>query len=101
LYRQRMQIEESFRDMKSQHFGEGLERSRSNGSARFTVLVLIASLAAFLLSTSSVSTSSGTDHVFWEYALKWWHVPDCAADCAARLRCVPDCAATRASIRTE
>ena len=49
LYRQRMQIEESFRDMKSQHFGEGLERSRSNGTGRFTVLVLIASLAAFLL----------------------------------------------------
>jgi hypothetical protein len=49
LYRQRMQIEESFRDMKSQHFGEGLERSRSSGVGRFTVLVLIASLAAFLL----------------------------------------------------
>lgn len=49
LYRQRMQIEESFRDMKSQHFGEGLERSRSSGTGRFTVLVLIASLAAFLL----------------------------------------------------
>ena len=49
LYRQRMQIEESFRDMKSQHFGEGLECSRSSGTGRFTVLVLIASLAAFLL----------------------------------------------------
>ncbi|MCP5460010.1 MAG: transposase [Gammaproteobacteria bacterium] len=49
LYRQRMQIEESFRDMKSQHFGEGLERSRSKGVGRFSVLVLIASLAAFLL----------------------------------------------------
>ena len=49
LYRQRMQIEESFRDMKSQHFGEGLECSRSDGVGRFTVLVLIASLAAFLL----------------------------------------------------
>ncbi|MEA3277920.1 MAG: hypothetical protein U9Q81_22070 [Pseudomonadota bacterium] len=36
-------------DMKSLHFGEGLERSRSNGTGRFTVLVLIASLAAFLL----------------------------------------------------
>jgi hypothetical protein len=44
-----MQIEESFRDMKSQHFGEGLERSGSSGTGRFTVLVLIASLAAFLL----------------------------------------------------
>ncbi|WP_295461377.1 IS4 family transposase [uncultured Thiodictyon sp.] len=49
LYRRRMQIEESFRDMKSQHFGEGLECSRSDGGGRFTVLVLIASLAAFLL----------------------------------------------------
>ena len=48
-YRQRMQIEESFRDLKSQHFGEGLERSRSDGTGRFTVLVLIAALAAFLL----------------------------------------------------
>lgn len=48
-YRQRMQIEESFRDLKSQHFGEGLERSRSHGTGRFTVLVLIATLAAFLL----------------------------------------------------
>jgi hypothetical protein len=48
-YRQRMQIEERFCDLKSQHFGEGLERSRSEGSGRFTVLVLIATLAAFLL----------------------------------------------------
>lgn len=49
LYRSRMQIEEAFRDLKSQHFGEGLERSRSRSAGRFTVLVLIASLAAFLL----------------------------------------------------
>jgi hypothetical protein len=49
LYRQRMQIEEAFRDTKSEHFGEGLERSRSSGVGRFTVLVLIASLALFLL----------------------------------------------------
>ena len=49
VYRQRMQIELSFRDMKSEHFGEGLERSASSGTGRFTVLVLIASLAAVLL----------------------------------------------------
>lgn len=49
LDRQRMQIEEAFRDMKSQHFGAGLECSRSRSAERFTVLVLIASLAAFLL----------------------------------------------------
>jgi len=35
--------------MKSQQFGEGLECSRSRGVGRFTVLVLIASLAAFVL----------------------------------------------------
>jgi hypothetical protein len=48
LYAQRMHIE-SFRDMKHLHFGEGLARSRSRGTERFTVLVLIASLAASLL----------------------------------------------------
>jgi len=35
--------------MKSQHFGEGLECSASSGAGRYTVLVLIASLAAILL----------------------------------------------------
>jgi hypothetical protein len=49
VYKQRMQIELSFRDMKSQHFGAGLECSASKGEQRFTVLVLIASLAAILL----------------------------------------------------
>jgi hypothetical protein len=49
VYRQRMQIELSFRDTKSQHFGEGLECSASRGAGRYTVLVLIASLAAILL----------------------------------------------------
>lgn len=44
-----MHIEEAFGDLKSQHDGEGLERSRSRSAGRFTVLVLIASLAAFLL----------------------------------------------------
>lgn len=46
LYRQQMQIEEAFRDMKNQHFGEGLERSRSSGVGRFTMLVLCAGASA-------------------------------------------------------
>jgi hypothetical protein len=49
MYRQRRQIEPSFRDLKSAHFGEGREYSRSNGVGRFTVLVLIASRAAFVM----------------------------------------------------
>jgi hypothetical protein len=62
LYRQRMQIEEGFRDLKSQHYGEGLERSRSRRAGRFTVLVLIASLAAFLLwLLGTAATQQGLD----------------------------------------
>lgn len=49
LYRRRWHVEEAFRDLKSEHYGKGLERSRSRSAGRFTVLVLIASLAAFLL----------------------------------------------------
>jgi hypothetical protein len=44
-----MQIVLSCRDMKSEHFGAERERSASRSAARFTVLVLIASLAALLL----------------------------------------------------
>lgn len=62
FYRQRMQIEEAFRDLKSQHYGEGLERSRSRRAGRFTVLVLIASLAAFLLwLLGTAATHQGVD----------------------------------------
>ena len=45
----RWDTEEAFRDLKSQHFGAGLECSRSDGAGRFTVLMLIAALATFLL----------------------------------------------------
>jgi hypothetical protein len=62
VYRQRMQIELSFRDMKSQHFGEGLECSASKGNGRFTVLVLIASLAAILLWLIGTAAEHGGLH---------------------------------------
>jgi hypothetical protein len=45
----------SFRDLKSQQFGEGLECSRSRRLGRYTVLVLITSLTAFLLSLLSTA----------------------------------------------
>lgn len=69
LYRQRMQIEEAFRDMKSQHFGEGLERSRSSGVGRFTVLVLIASLAAFLQGYRIIRYSETASYVTYPWLL--------------------------------
>lgn len=49
LYGQRMQIEENFRDSKSTQLGMGLEVSQSRSAPRLHALLLIATLAAFLL----------------------------------------------------
>ena len=49
LYGQRMQIEENFRDGKSLPLGMGLELSQSRSAPRLHALLLIGTLAAFLL----------------------------------------------------
>jgi hypothetical protein len=49
LYGQRMQIEENFRDGKSMQLGLGLEVSQSRSAPRLHALLLIGTLAAFLL----------------------------------------------------
>jgi len=49
LYAKRMQIEESFRDIKSPQYGLGLRHSRTRCPKRFDVLLLIAMLAEWLL----------------------------------------------------
>ena len=49
LYGQRMQIEENFRDAKSTPLGMGLEVSQSRSAPRLHALLLIGTLAAFLL----------------------------------------------------
>lgn len=49
VYAQRMQIEESFRDLKSEQFGLGFSNSRSTQKNRLGVLLLVASLALFVL----------------------------------------------------
>lgn len=49
LYARRMQIEENFRDAKSLSFGMGAEIGRSRSALRLQALLLIATLAAFLL----------------------------------------------------
>lgn len=49
FYAQRMQIEENFRDSKSSLYGLGLDVSRSRSAHRWQALLLIATLAAFLL----------------------------------------------------
>jgi hypothetical protein len=49
LYGLRMQIEENFRDSKSTQLGMGLEVSQSRSAPRLHALLLISTLAAFLL----------------------------------------------------
>ena len=49
VYGQRMQIEESFRDLKSEQFGLGFSCNRSTQKNRLGVLLLVASLALFVL----------------------------------------------------
>lgn len=49
FYGQRMQIEENFRDSKSIALGMGLELSQSRSAARLHALLLIGTLAAFVL----------------------------------------------------
>lgn len=47
IYRQRMRIEENFRDTKCPHYGLGLKNSLSRSTGRMTVLLLIAAIATF------------------------------------------------------
>lgn len=49
IYAQRMQIEESFRDLKSERFGLGFSANRSTQKVRLAVLLLVANLASFAL----------------------------------------------------
>ncbi len=49
VYAQRMQIEESFRDLKSDRFGLGFSANRSTQKDRLGVLLLVGCLAAFVL----------------------------------------------------
>lgn len=48
LYSQRMQIEEAFRDLKSERFGLGLDKHRCRNIERMAILLLIAMLALFV-----------------------------------------------------
>ncbi len=49
IYAQRMQIEEAFRDLKSERFGLGFSAHRTTRKERLCVLMLIACLALFVL----------------------------------------------------
>ncbi len=44
-----MQIEESFRDMKGEHYGLGFNLSKSKNRQRISILILLTTLASILL----------------------------------------------------
>jgi hypothetical protein len=49
IYKTRMQIEESFRDIKNQRYGFSMSETRSKNTHRFNVLLLIGALAYFAM----------------------------------------------------
>ncbi|EDR1382620.1 transposase, partial [Salmonella enterica subsp. diarizonae serovar 61:r:z53] len=49
LYSRRMQIEQNFRDEKSERFGFGLRASYSRSAGRLSVLSLLATLSTIVL----------------------------------------------------
>jgi hypothetical protein len=72
LYAKRMQIELAFRDMKSHHYGVGLEDSLSQQAPRLAVLLVLhalASFAAWLLSLTLDTHPQPKDPL----AARWKH----------------------------
>ena len=64
MYGKRMQIEESFRDLKSHRYGMGFEDSQTREPGRLSVLLLLnmlAGFAAWLLGLALKSTTLDTD----------------------------------------
>jgi hypothetical protein len=57
IYRQRMRIEENFRDTKDSHYGLGLKDSLTRTPDRMTVLLLIAAIATFAAWLTGLITS--------------------------------------------
>ena len=66
LYAKRMQIEESFREIKSPQYGLGLRHSRTRRPKRFDMLLLIAMLAEWLLRLIGMIAHKHN----WQYAFQ-------------------------------
>lgn len=62
LYALRMQIEESFRDMKSERFGLGLNRHLIYRASRLQMMILIATLALMVLWLFGKATENKGQH---------------------------------------
>tara|TARA_B110001454_G_C12680735_1_gene417934 strand:- start:66 stop:1316 length:1251 start_codon:yes stop_codon:yes gene_type:complete len=55
IYRQRMRIEENFRDTKSPHYGLGLKNSLTRDPLRMAILLLIAAIATWCAWLAGIS----------------------------------------------
>lgn len=62
FYRTRMQIEEAFRDMKSEQYGFGLSGSRTTQRERWTMLLLIGSIAHLAVWLVGCATIQAREH---------------------------------------
>ncbi|WP_416307550.1 IS4 family transposase [Neptunicella sp. SCSIO 80796] len=62
IYRQHMQIEEGFRDMKSTRFGLGFEQNNTVKSARLTILVLLTTLASMIAILLGITLTVANKH---------------------------------------
>jgi hypothetical protein len=71
LYSRRMQIELSFRDLKSHRYGQGFEDSLTRKGARIEVLLLLSAMAAFATwLVGMVCEASGIDAWFAPFRSK-------------------------------
>lgn len=57
IYRQRMRIEENFRDTKCPHYGLGLKDSLTRTPERMAILLLIAAIATFAAWLAGIVTT--------------------------------------------
>ncbi len=75
IYKKRMQIEEGFRDVKSEHLGIGLNLHRSHCPTRIEVLLLIATLANYIIFlTGLTARAAGHEQRFQSNSVKEKHV---------------------------
>lgn len=65
IYKTRMQIEEGFRDNKSVRYGLGFELNQTQNTRRLQILLLIASLATFILWNLGTMAKQSGQH--WQY----------------------------------
>lgn len=62
IYKQRMQLEEGFRDMKSHQFGLGFEYSKSVKKDRLSVLIFISTLASLVAILTGLALIEAGQH---------------------------------------